>query len=184
MTQQLFRCVRNLAPTGTQRVVTHIHRSTVVIARDCQTIRDNGSNPGPAGQSTGRCVASGKMVALLSMLRFDDDVLDREESSLAEVIRPKILIVDDDPLNRSLLNRVLGTTYSVIEAENGPRALTLVDSEQPDVVLLDVMMPGMTGHDVCRRIKSRPDQVLLPVILLTALDGQDDRNEGLAAGAD
>jgi signal transduction histidine kinase len=103
---------------------------------------------------------------------------------LAEVIRPKVLIVDDDALNRSLLRRVLGTTYALVEAENGPGALALVEGEDPDVVLLDVMMPGMTGYEVCRRIKSRPDQPLLPVILLTALDDQDDRNEGLAAGAD
>jgi len=103
---------------------------------------------------------------------------------LAEVIRPRVLIVDDDPLNRSLLRRVLGTNYSVIEAESGSRALALVASDDPDVVLLDVMMPGMSGYEVCRRIKARPDEPLLPVILLTALDGQDDRNEGLAAGAD
>ena len=109
---------------------------------------------------------------------------EREGAPLAEVIRPKVLIVDDDPLNRSLLRRVLGTSYALTEAESGPRALALVASEDPDVVLLDVMMPGMSGYEVCRRIKSRPDEPLLPVILLTALDGQDDRNEGLAAGAD
>jgi len=76
---------------------------------------------------------------------------------LAEVIRPRVLIVDDDPLNRSLLRRVLGTNYSVIEAESGSRALALVASDDPDVVLLDVMMPGMSGYEVCRRIKARPD---------------------------
>jgi len=118
------------------------------------------------------------------MSRFDNAAPQGEGPSLAEVIRPKVLIVDDDPLNRSLLRLVLGTTYAVMEADSGPRALALVASDDPDVVLLDVMMPGMSGYDVCRRIKSRPDQPLLPVILLTALDGQDDRNEGLAAGAD
>src|SRR5713101_1051879 len=107
-----------------------------------------------------------------------------ERLSLAEIDRPKVLIVDDDPLNRSLLRVALAPSCSVIEAENGTQALALVVSGDPDVVLLDVMMPGMSGHDVCRLIKSRPDQPLLPVILLTALDEQEDRNAGLAAGAD
>ena len=124
------------------------------------------------------------MIASNSILGFDEVQPEREGAPLAEAIRPKVLIVDDDPLNRSLLRRVLGTSYALTEAETGPRALALVASEDPDVVLLDVMMPGMSGYEVCRRIKSRPDESLLPVILLTALDDQDDRNEGLAAGAD
>src|SRR2546426_7072246 len=121
---------------------------------------------------------------IASISRFVNAPPEREGPPLAEAIRPRVLIVDDDPLNRSLLRRVLGTSYSLTEAESGPRALALVASEDPDVVLLDVMMPGMSGYEVCRRIKSRPDEPLLPVILLTALDDQDDRNEGLAAGAD
>src|SRR3989454_4693399 len=121
---------------------------------------------------------------IASISRFVNAPPEREGPPLAEAIRPRVLIVDDDPLNRSLLRRVLGTTYAVMEADSGPRALALVASDDPDVVLLDVMMPGMSGYEVCRRIKARPDEPLLPVILLTALDGQDDRNEGLAAGAD
>ena len=105
-------------------------------------------------------------------------------SRLPEVHRPKVLVVDDDPLNRSLLRAVLGPSHEVTEAENGTQALALVTKIDPDVVLLDVMMPGMSGHDVCRMIKARADQPLLPVILLTALDEQEDRNAGLAAGAD
>ncbi len=107
-----------------------------------------------------------------------------ERLSLAEIDRPKVLVVDDDPLNRSLLRVVLAPTCSVLEAESGPEALDLIARSEPDLVLLDVMMPGMSGHDVCRAIKTREGAPLLPVILLTALDEQEDRNAGLAAGAD
>src|SRR3989442_1020881 len=107
-----------------------------------------------------------------------------ERLTLAEIDRPKVLVVDDDPLNRSLLRVVLAPTCSVLEAESGPEALDLIARSEPDLVLLDVMMPGMSGLDVCRAIKSREGAPLLPVILLTALDEQEDRNAGLAAGAD
>jgi signal transduction histidine kinase len=103
---------------------------------------------------------------------------------VAEIDRPKVLVVDDDPLNRSLLRTVLGPSCSVIEAQNGTEALGFISKADPDVVLLDVVMPGLSGHDVCRLIKSREDEPFLPVILLTALGDQEDRNAGLMAGAD
>jgi signal transduction histidine kinase len=103
---------------------------------------------------------------------------------LPEFDRPKVLIVDDDPLNRALLRSVLKSVYRVVQAQDGPQALEMIEGENPDLVLLDVMMPGMTGYEVCCRIKARPDLPLLPVILLTSLREQEDRNAGLAAGAD
>ncbi len=108
---------------------------------------------------------------------------------MAEIDRPKVLIVDDDPLNRSLLRVVLAPSCTVIEAENGTQALALVVSGDPDVVLLDVMMPGMSGHDVCRLIKSRPDQPLELQALkddLVSLMVHDMRNPltGLIANLD
>jgi signal transduction histidine kinase len=97
----------------------------------------------------------------------------------------RLLVVDDDPMNRALVRACLGNEHQLLEAASGPEALALAGSEPVDLVLLDVMMPGMSGFDVCRELKRRTDgQVLLPVLLLTALADQVDRNLGLAAGAD
>jgi signal transduction histidine kinase len=98
--------------------------------------------------------------------------------------RPVILIVDDELANRALIRAYLGGTYEVVEAPDGPTALTLLKQKQVDLVLLDVMMPHMNGYDVCRRIKVTMREPYLPVVLLTALGQQDHRNTGLQAGAD
>jgi signal transduction histidine kinase len=98
--------------------------------------------------------------------------------------RPTILIVDDDAKNRDLFTAMLGAAYRVVQADRGGAALVTIAKEPIDLVLLDVMMPGETGFDVCRRIKAMPEGVEIPVILVTALDRQEDRNEGLEAGAD
>ncbi|MDP2309169.1 MAG: hybrid sensor histidine kinase/response regulator [Pseudomonadota bacterium] len=102
----------------------------------------------------------------------------------AEGARPTVLIVDDDAVNRLLLCAWLGRTYDVVEACDGFEALDVLAATNPDVVILDVMMPGLDGIEVCRRIKARPDAGYLPVILLTALGEQESRNAGLEAGAD
>jgi two-component system sensor histidine kinase/response regulator len=98
--------------------------------------------------------------------------------------RPIVLVVDDEPRNRALLRAALAADYDSVERENGEGALAYVDANPVDIVLLDVMMPGMDGHAVCRAIKARPREGFLPVILLTALADQESRNAGLAAGAD
>ena len=95
-----------------------------------------------------------------------------------------VLVVDDEPLNRSLMRAALGPTCRVIEAESGPQALELIATETVDLVLLDIMMPRMDGYEVCRRIKSGPQESFLPVLLVSALGEQADRNRGLEAGAD
>lgn len=97
--------------------------------------------------------------------------------------RASILLVDDELANRALLRAYLEPTYDVYEAEDGPRALELLEHTCIDLVLLDVMMPEMNGYEVCQRIK-QGQHPYLPVILLTALDRQDERNMGLRSGAD
>ncbi len=98
--------------------------------------------------------------------------------------RSCVLVVDDDPRNRELLRARLAGHYDVLEAESGAAALAALAQAPVDLVLLDVMMPEMNGFDTCRAIKARQRDRFLPVVLLTALSGQEDRNQGLAAGAD
>jgi signal transduction histidine kinase len=96
----------------------------------------------------------------------------------------RLLIVDDEERNRELLRVMLRGQYSTLEAGNGPAALALLEKERVDLVLLDVMMPEMSGYDVCRAIKERKCDSFLPVLLVTALSDQDDKNLGLQSGAD
>jgi len=96
-----------------------------------------------------------------------------------------MLVVDDDPPSRRLLEGyLLAEGYEVLVAGDGPTALALARERAPDVVLLDVMMPGMTGHEVCRTLKGDPRTRLCQVMLVTALDGTPDRVQGLDVGAD
>ena len=97
----------------------------------------------------------------------------------------KILIVDDTPANIKLLGDLLAMRgYQVSTAVNGEDALAKVAAEKPDLVLLDVMMPGLSGYDVCRRIRADPATALLPVVMCTSLDPQQERVKGIEAGAD
>jgi two-component system cell cycle response regulator len=97
----------------------------------------------------------------------------------------RILVVDDVEANVRLLEAKLSAEYyEVLSAADGPTALAMAAAERPDIVLLDVMMPGMDGFAVCRRLKDDPETRHLPVVLLTALDGRQDRVTGLEAGAD
>jgi two-component system cell cycle response regulator len=97
----------------------------------------------------------------------------------------RILVVDDIEANVRLLEAKLSAEYyEVLTAPDGPTALAVAASEKPDIVLLDVMMPGMDGFTVCRRLKEDAETRHIPVVLLTALDGRADRVAGLEAGAD
>ena len=97
----------------------------------------------------------------------------------------KVLVVDDTPHNVKLLADLLGVKgYAVATAVNGEEALAKVASESPDLVLLDVMMPGLSGYDVCRRLRADPATALLPIVLVTSLDPQGERVKGIEAGAD
>jgi len=98
---------------------------------------------------------------------------------------PKVLVVDDTPQNIKLLADVLQVKgYAVTTAGNGRDALARVTSDAPDLVLLDVMMPDMTGYEVCRRIRADPVTALLPVVMVTSLDPHEERINGIEAGAD
>ena len=99
--------------------------------------------------------------------------------------KQKILIVDDEPLNVKLLQAyLLQNKYETLQAYSGPEALEKTAQDSPDLILLDVMMPGMDGYEVTRRLKRDPQSQEIPVILVTALDGKDDKQKGLEAGAD
>ncbi|HWE47962.1 MAG TPA: PleD family two-component system response regulator [Caulobacteraceae bacterium] len=97
----------------------------------------------------------------------------------------RILVVDDIEANVRLLEAKLSAEYyEVIPAYDGLSALELAAKEQPDIILLDVMMPGMDGFEVCRRLKEAVDTRHIPVVLVTALDGRSERVAGLDSGAD
>ena len=97
----------------------------------------------------------------------------------------RVLVVDDILSNVKLLEAKLSAEYfEVVTAYNGIEALAKVEDHEPDIILLDVMMPGMDGFEVCRRIKHNPKCAHIPVIMVTALDQPSDRIMGLEAGAD
>ena len=95
-----------------------------------------------------------------------------------------ILVVDDHPQNVQLLaDRLLPYGYQVATADNGESALAAIAASPPDLVLLDVVMPGLDGYEVCRRIRANPQTTMLPVVMVTALDSKGERVKGLDAGA-
>ncbi|MBU6499171.1 MAG: PleD family two-component system response regulator [Rhodospirillales bacterium] len=97
----------------------------------------------------------------------------------------RILIVDDVPANTSLLEAKLGAEYyQVATAQDGRAALALADEWQPDLILLDVMMPEMDGFETCRRLKENPRTLHIPVVMVTALSDPQERLHGLEVGAD
>lgn len=97
----------------------------------------------------------------------------------------RVLVVDDIVANVKLLGaRLTAEYFEVLSASSGQQAIDICNSERVDVVLLDVMMPGMDGFEACRRIKTNPKTAHLPVIMVTALDQPSDRVQGLEAGAD
>ena len=97
----------------------------------------------------------------------------------------RILIVDDVPANtRILAAKLVAEYYQVSEVYDGQAALDRAHDWQPDIILLDVMMPGMDGYETCRRLKSSDATMHIPVVMITALGEVDERVRGLEAGAD
>ncbi|MBF0436103.1 MAG: hybrid sensor histidine kinase/response regulator [Magnetococcales bacterium] len=95
----------------------------------------------------------------------------------------KLLIVDDMPANIKVLVQCLHSTYRIIVATDGLNALELVMSEKPDLILLDIMMPGMDGYEVCRKLKVNRQVKDIPIIFITAKDDVEDEAKGLELGA-
>jgi len=105
------------------------------------------------------------------------------ESSKPDLRGRKVLIVDDDRVNVRILSGILKSEgFALKDADSGEAALELYETFQPDLVLLDVVMPGITGFEACRRLKARHGDDLAPVIFITAKAESDDVVEGLAAG--
>ena len=108
-------------------------------------------------------------------------------SSANEPVGPpgRVLVVDDDPKCLRLLRAYLAPEgYEVLEAGSGEEALETARSQSPDVVIVDALMPILSGYDVCRILKSDPVTRLLPIVLVSSLDERDDRVRGIDAGAD
>ena len=99
--------------------------------------------------------------------------------------KARILAVDDQPHNLRLLVDLLSAKgYEVVTAASGAEALAKIESARPDLVLLDVIMPNMSGYEVCRKIREMPETAVLPIVMITALDPGEERVKGLDAGAD
>jgi len=100
-------------------------------------------------------------------------------------VSEKILIVDDDPeLLRLIAFPLHRAGYETLGATDGEQALAKVRSQKPDLMILDIMLPGLNGIEVCKRLRGQPDTVTLPIIMLSALTSVDDKIKGLDAGAD
>jgi len=100
-------------------------------------------------------------------------------------LQPSVLVVEDEPAQREVLSYNLESEgYRVIKAADGTEALLLIEEEQPDLILLDWMLPGTSGIEICRQIKSRPAFRMIPVIMLSARSEEVDKVRGLDTGAD
>ncbi|MBF0574097.1 MAG: response regulator, partial [Desulfamplus sp.] len=102
---------------------------------------------------------------------------------MSELQQYNILIVDDTEENIDILSDLLGEDYEVIVAMNGTDALQAVAENHPDLILLDIMMPGIDGYEVCKRLKSNPATNDIPIIFVTAMDEVTNETKGLELGA-
>jgi response regulator RpfG family c-di-GMP phosphodiesterase len=101
----------------------------------------------------------------------------------AETKKNKLLFVDDIPTNIKVLLEVLKDDYKIIFAQNGAEAVKLAVKSQPDLILLDIMMPDMDGYAVCKKLKNNPETSDIPIIFATALDEEEDETKGFDLGA-
>jgi DNA-binding response OmpR family regulator len=99
-------------------------------------------------------------------------------------MRKKVLVIDDEMVMRSLIAiNMRRSGYTVTDTDNFSQALDYLDSTTPDLIILDIMMPGMNGIDLCRRIRSRPNTMETPIIVFSALGDETTIRNALAAGA-
>jgi len=99
-------------------------------------------------------------------------------------MKPKVLIVDDDPINIELLESYLSKDYDILKAHDGNEAIIIVEENPPDILLLDIMMPGINGYEVCKKLKDDPKTNHIPIIMVTALTDKKDKIKAMEAGAD
>ena len=99
-------------------------------------------------------------------------------------MKPKVLIVDDDPINIELLEGYLSKDYDILKAHDGNEALIIVEANPPDIILLDLIMPGINGYQVCKKLKDDPKTNHIPIVIVTSLHETEDRNKAIEAGAD
>ncbi|MBE0482180.1 MAG: response regulator [Bacterioplanes sp.] len=97
--------------------------------------------------------------------------------------RKTLLLVDDEPVNLQVLKNILEKDYRLLFARDGERALALAEQERPDLILLDVMMPGLSGHQVCQQLKAQPLLAAIPVVFVTAMSETADEAYGFELGA-
>jgi PleD family two-component response regulator len=101
-----------------------------------------------------------------------------------DITKPKILIVDDEPFNVELLEGYLSKDYDILKAYNGNEALLIVGTTNPDLIILDIMMPGMNGYEVCRQIKGDEKTTSIPIVIVTALNEREAKFKAIESGAD
>jgi putative two-component system response regulator len=101
---------------------------------------------------------------------------------LADNIKPKILAVDDEPNNLQVINQVLGENYQLLFAKNGKDAIEIATRQQPDLILLDIMMPDMDGFEVCRQLKICKGTAHIPIIFVAAMSEMEDECKGFELG--
>ncbi|NMH61185.1 response regulator [Alteromonas ponticola] len=101
---------------------------------------------------------------------------------LKTVSAPTILLVDDEPVNLRVLRQLLSPHYNLIFAKSGEEAIRLASEQQPSLILLDVMMPGMTGFETCKVLKTNAETHAIPIIFVTALNQEHDETEGFNVG--
>ena len=94
-----------------------------------------------------------------------------------------VLIVDDTETNIDILVETFGEEYDITVAMDGESALEAVEEDPPDLILLDIMMPGMSGFDVCKQLKDNPETSNIPIIFLSALTEAEEKRKGMALGA-
>ena len=115
----------------------------------------------------------------------DDNKVSASPNKINGKYLPKILIVDDEPLNTKLLSaQIPSDRYSVVCAYCGREALEIAEKIRPELILLDVMMPNMDGYEVTLKLKAMPTTSHIPIIMITALQGSEDKARGLEAGAE
>lgn len=97
--------------------------------------------------------------------------------------KQRVLVVDDQPINLKILGQALSGDYQVLVASNAEQALQIAMTQQPDLILLDIIMQGMDGYQTCRALKQNPRTVNIPIIFSTSMDSEEDEVKGLEAGA-